>query len=83
MNAFKDFREHGLWYAVTGKTFTEWLADVAHNIGVFIFDNIDYTILLIMCFTLFAMAGSKRCLRYIYWTSIIYLGVKFTGSAIL
>ena len=83
MNAFKDIREHGFWYAMTGKTFTEWIGDVFHNIGVFIYENVDYSILLIMCFTLFAMCGSKRCISYIYWTAIIYLGVKFTGSALL
>lgn len=82
-STFSDIREGGIWYGITGKTFKEWAADVFHSIGVFIFENVDYAILLIMCFTLFAMCGSKRCTKYIYWTSIIYLVVKATGSAIL
>ena len=79
----KEVREGGLWYLFTGKTFPEWAGDVAYNSALFIYRNVDYSLLLIACFTLLAMCGAKRCIQYIYWTLIGYLIIKATGSALL
>ena len=79
----KDVREGGLWYLFTGQKFPEWLADVAHNTAEFIYHNADYSLGLVGCFTLFAMAGSKKCVQYIYWSLITYTVVKAAGSALL
>ena len=79
----KEAREGGIWHFFTGKTFSEWASDVAYNSAIFVYKNVDYSILFIMCFTLFAMCGSKKCVSYIYWTSIGYLIIKSLGSVLL
>lgn len=83
VNFTKEAREYGFWYAFTGKSLTEWLGDKAHAFGVFIYEKADYTLLILLAFTLFAMCGSKRSVKYLYWTFLIYIGVKAVGSALL
>lgn len=79
----KEVRDGGLWYLFTGKTFPEWALEVAHNSALFVYRNVDYSLLFIACFTLLAMCGAKRCVQYIYWTFIGYILIKATGSALL
>lgn len=80
---FADTKEGGLFFAITGKHFLEWLKESLITLAEWIYNVSDLAILIITIFTMFAMAGSRRVMKYIYWTSIGYLSIKAIGSALL
>lgn len=66
--------EGGLWWAVTGKHFTESVRD-------FLLFSSDYLIGVTAVAGLFAMMGSKRAANIVYWTMGGYIVIKAIGSA--
>lgn len=79
MDFLSDMRNEGLWYAVTGKHFVDWLNETAHNLLDFIIDSSDLLIIPGMGLVILAMCGSKRSGKWLYWTVIAYLLLKMLG----
>lgn len=75
-----DLKDNGIWYALTGYTFKEWVVvrgqDLLTSTLHLIIDLVDVLILPAAVLTLLAMAGSKKSKEYIYWVIITYVIIK-------
>lgn len=77
----KNLSTEGPLYAITGKhTFKELILDIMYNIGEFLTEFADYSIIVIMILLLIAMFGSKTAVKGIYWTFAFYIITKGVGS---
>jgi hypothetical protein len=72
---FKDLKTEGIWYAMTGQNFLEWLQGAFHAL----INYSDVLIIVAMVLGLFTMGGSKTAGKYMYWTFFVYLILKMVG----
>lgn len=79
INFVSDIKNEGIWFALTGKGFGEWLKDLFINMGKGIVIYSDVLILVGTVLMLFIMFGSKKALKMLYWTLAIYVVIKGLG----
>jgi hypothetical protein len=70
-----DMRHEGIWYAITGQYFTDWLIGIGNTILYYS----DALVLVAMGATLFCIFGSKKARSVLYWTIVSYGFIKFLG----
>lgn len=75
----KDVKEGGLWKAFTGNDFLTSLKNGSIELGNLIVNYSDGLIVVAMALGIGAMAGSKRCTKWLYWSVIAYLILKLLG----
>lgn len=73
-----DWHDNGFWHAATGLSFKNWAAEV----GFKILDYADLMIPIGVGLGLFAMLGSKRAKKWLWWDVVFYLLAKLAQYAI-
>lgn len=74
-----DIRENGIWEGLTGQDFGPWLLDLSKDLAMTVVNFSDYMILPIMGLLLFAMFGSNKAGKWIYWSIATYIIIKICG----
>lgn len=78
-----DSREEGIWFALTGQHFSEWLINAGKAIIQFIVDMSDLLMVAGMILLLLFMFGSKSSGKWLYWTICAYISLQMLGLMIL
>lgn len=75
---FTTVKEKGIWYATTGETFKETLI---YNFHLLVHYS-DYLVIPALILVILKLAGSQRAGKWLYWSVITYLILKFLGAII-
>jgi len=75
-----DFDEGGLFYALTGETFGEWMKGLFLDFLHWVVEMSDCLVIVAMVFGLFGLAGSSRGYKGMYWTFFVYILFKYLGA---
>lgn len=78
-NFIKDSHDQGIWYAFTGKHFTESLIQFGKDMLNMMVQCSDTLVIVAMILGLGAIAGSSFCKKWLWYTSILYLILKCLG----
>lgn len=73
-----DWHDYGFWHAATGHSFKDSLI----NLGFTLLDCADLLIVGGVGLVIFAMLGSKRAKKWLWWDVIFYLIAKLAEYAL-
>lgn len=76
---FSDMKNEGLWYAITGQYFGEWVNNMFVSFINWLVDMSDLLIVAGMVVLLLIMFGSKRSRKWMYWVVCAYIMFQILG----
>jgi hypothetical protein len=76
---FADMKQNGIFHAMTGTTFTDWLLNTARLI---VDSSAEIGLVAAIILVIVGMCGSTRARKYLYWTVIITIILQMIGAVI-
>lgn len=76
---FSEMKNEGLWYAMTGQYFGEWVNSMFVSFINWLVDMSDLLIVAGMVVLLLIMFGSKRSRKWMYWVVCAYIMFQILG----
>jgi hypothetical protein len=76
---FTDMKQNGIFHAMTGSTFTDWLIGIAR---VIVDSSAEIGLVAAIILVIVGMCGSTRARKWLYWTVIITIILQMIGALI-
>lgn len=78
-NFFDEMQNEGIWYAVTGEHFKDWIVNAMKEVAQSLVNASDYIIIASLLILLLVIFGSNRAKKWLYWSVCIYLMFQILG----